>query len=88
MLWSPENQKIGSFDTLTPSCYNPCLLKLAYSLWYDRLVMCLNGDLKLAIFRIFLATLKSENMDFGNLSLYVVNSMYLGLYEDYCTTYG
>ena len=39
MLWSHENQKIGFFDTLTPSCCNPCLLKLVYSLWYDKLVM-------------------------------------------------
>ena len=40
------------FDTLT-SCYNSCVLKLMYSLWYERLVMCLYGDLKLAIFKIF-----------------------------------
>ena len=61
------------FDTVTPSCYNSQLLKLVYSLWYDRLVMCLYGDLKLAIFKIVLATLKSENMVFGNFSLYGVN---------------
>ena len=62
------------FDTVTPSCYNSQLLKLVYSLWYDRLVVCLYGDLKLAIFKIVLATLKSENMVFGNFSLYGVNS--------------
>ena len=97
---------------------NPCLLKLVYSLWYDRLVMSLwwsktgyiwhcfghfkvakygfgklslcgvhyyvskfvwtllyniwvmwlYGDLKLALFKIVLATLKPENMVFGNLN--------------------
>ena len=50
------------FDALTRSCCNSCLLKLVYSLWYERLVMCLYGDLKLAIFDIVLATLKSENV--------------------------
>ena len=62
------------FDTLTPSCCNSRLLHIVYSLWYDRLVMYLYGDLKLAIFKIDLATLNSENMVFGNLSLYGVNS--------------
>ena len=62
------------FDTLAPSCCNSWLLNLVYSLWYDRLVMCLYGDLKLAIFKIVLAILNSENMVFGKLSLYGVNS--------------
>ena len=72
-----------------PKCQllNPCLLKLVYSLWHDRLVMCLYGDLKLAIFKIVLATLKTENMVFGNLSLCGVNSCVSKLYEDYCTTH-
>ena len=60
--------------TQTPSCCNSCLLKLVYSLWYDKLVMCHYGDLKLAIFEVVLATLKSENMVYGNRSLCGVNS--------------
>ena len=55
------------FDTVTHVCFNSCLLKLV---WYDRLVMRCYGDLKLAIFKIVLANLKSENMVFGKLSLW------------------
>ena len=62
------------FDPVTPSCCNSRLLKLVYSLWYDRLVMCLYGDLKLAIFEIVLGTLKLGNMVFGKLCLNSVNS--------------
>ena len=59
------------FDTLSPICFNSGLLKSVYSLWCGRLVMCLYGDLKRAVFK---ATLKSENIVFGNLSLCGVNS--------------
>ena len=55
---------------LAPSFCNACLLTEVYSLWYDRLVLCLLWWPKTTIFKIVLATLKSENMVFGNKSLY------------------
>ena len=62
------------FDTLTSSCDNSCLLNVVHRIWDGRFVMCLYSDKKLAIFWIDLATLKSQNMVFANLSLCGVNS--------------
>ena len=66
--------KNNFFDTRTPSCCNHCVLKLVYSLWNDRLVMYLYGDLTLAIFKIVFATLKSEYVVFDKRSLCGVTS--------------
>ena len=88
MLWLSLKSENRAFDTLTPSCGNSYPLNVIYSLWYDRLVICCYGDLKLAIFAIVLVTLKSQNMVFGKLSLCGVNSFASRLYGDYSTTYG
>ena len=74
MLWSPENQKIGFFDTLAPSCCNPCLLKLVYSLWYDKLVMYHLWWPKIGHTENCFGHLKVEKYGFGKLSLCGANS--------------
>ena len=62
------------FGTFSLYGVNSYVSRFVWRLIDNKWVMCLYGDLKLAIFKIVLATLKSENMVFGNFSLYGVNS--------------